>query len=126
MPTSLDSRRPRSRRIGRIAASSVIALAAAAGATLATAPTASAVGKSGCSSLSYDRKGHVRADSVNLRNGPGTSYSSKGLLAKGTKTFLYCFKSYDGNRWSWDYLKVTSGPHKGVKGWVRSGYHSWD
>ncbi|HZH27343.1 MAG TPA: SH3 domain-containing protein [Azospirillaceae bacterium] len=97
-------------------------LAAAFGATIATAPTASAVGSSACNSGWYGLPGHITGSAINLRSGPGTGYASKGLLSKGTKIHFYCARW--GNQ-SWDYLKVTSGPHKGIKGWVKSRYVKW-
>ena len=115
----------RSSRIRRLTVSSATALLVAAGATLATAPTASAVDSSACNSAWYYFDGHINTNSVNLRSGPGTSYKSKGLLSKRTKTYFYCYKDYGANKWSWEYIKVKSGPHKNVKGWVRSGYNDW-
>ena len=73
----------------------------------------------------YYFDGHINTNSVNLRGGPSTSYASKGLLSKGTKTYLYCYKEGSATRNSWDYIKVTSGPHKGVKGWVRGDFNNW-
>ncbi|MFF9074575.1 SH3 domain-containing protein [Streptomyces sp. NPDC014872] len=108
-----------------MAASSAVALLAATGATLVTAPAASAADSSSCNSGTYGFNGHINTNSVNLRSGPGTSYSSKGLLSKGTKTYFYCYRDFGANKWSWDYIKVTSGPHKGVKGWVRGDYDDW-
>ncbi|MDW6059408.1 hypothetical protein SAZ11_16970 [Streptomyces sp. FXJ1.4098] len=45
---------------------------------------------------------------------PGTSYSSLGVLYKGTDFTEYCTKDY-----KWSYGKVTSGANKGKKGWVK-------
>ncbi|MYX18399.1 hypothetical protein GTY67_34180 [Streptomyces sp. SID8374] len=59
---------------------------------------------------------------MNLRSGPGTSYSSKGLLAKNTKTIWRCSTPTVAHQWGWDYIKVTSGAHKNTWGWVRGGY----
>lgn len=105
-----------------MAASSAIALLAAVGTTLATASTASAVDSSACNSGRYDYRSVITGSSVNLRSGPGTGYSSKGLLSKGTNTFFYCYKTY-GSDWAWSYVKVTSGTHTGTKGWVRADYN---
>ncbi|MEV3966975.1 SH3 domain-containing protein [Streptomyces sp. NPDC050698] len=56
---------------------------------------------------------------VNLRSGPGTSYTSKGSLAKGTKFDHYC-STYKSQ--SWVYGKVLSGANKGKWGWVAESY----
>ncbi|MFD7541380.1 SH3 domain-containing protein [Streptomyces sp. NPDC059819] len=92
-----------------------------AGATLATiSPAAAAtVGTSACTGYRYDWTAVINTDSVNFRTGPGTSYSSMGLLSKGTKHIMRCFGSSKPAGWSWCYIKVTSGPHAGVWGWVR-------
>ncbi|WP_019061432.1 hypothetical protein [Streptomyces prunicolor] len=124
--TPPTSRRTRSHLVGRVAVASAVALFAAVGTTIATAPTASAVDSKGCNSAWYYFNGHINTNGVNLRNGPGTSYVSKGLLSKGTRTYVYCYREASGaNSRSWDYIKVTSGPNKNVKGWVRSGYNNW-
>ncbi|MGX5186283.1 hypothetical protein ACWKT5_26765 [Streptomyces avermitilis] len=125
MPTPSTNHRSRSGSIRHGAAGSALALLTALGATLAVAPTASAVDSSACNSAWYYFNGHINASGVNLRSGPGTSYSSKGLLSKGTKTYFYCYKDFGSNKWSWQYIKVTSGPHKNTKGWVRFDYNDW-
>jgi uncharacterized protein YraI len=116
-------RRPAS-RVSRAAALAATTLALFGGA-LTLAPTASAVGSSGCNSAWYDFDGHISANGVNLRSGPGTSYSIKGVVSKGTTTVFYCYRDYGAGKWSWDYLKITSGPNKGVSGWVRSDLDNW-
>ncbi|MFF3158960.1 hypothetical protein [Streptomyces sp. NPDC057910] len=40
-------------------------------------------------------------------------------MSKGTKHIMRCFSSSKPAGWSWCYIKVTSGPHAGVWGWVR-------
>ncbi|MEW2402004.1 SH3 domain-containing protein [Streptomyces sp. NPDC046862] len=55
---------------------------------------------------------------VNLRNGPSTSYYSKGLLKKGTRFDPSCSK----NNHKWFYGKVLSGAHAGTWGWVYGAY----
>ncbi|MFC9622755.1 SH3 domain-containing protein [Streptomyces sp. NPDC056930] len=109
-----------SRLTGRVAASAAITLLVAAGATLATVSPAAAVGTSACTNDRYDWNATINTASVNFRSGPGTSYSSKGLLAKGTKHLMRCFSSSKPAGYSWSYIKVTSGPHTGVWGWVRA------
>ncbi|MFE7404469.1 SH3 domain-containing protein [Streptomyces sp. NPDC057557] len=111
-----------SRRTGRVAASAAITLLVAAGATLATVSPAAAVGTSACTNARYDWNATINTASVNFRSGPGTSYSSKGLLAKGTKHLMRCFSSSKPAGYSWSYIKVTSGPHTGVWGWVRADF----
>ncbi|MFI2317838.1 SH3 domain-containing protein [Streptomyces sp. CB00072] len=111
-----------SRRAGRVAVSVAATLLVAVGATLATASPAAAVGTSACTTHRYDWKAETNTASVNFRSGPGTSYASKGLLAKGTKHLFRCFSSSKPAGYSWSYIKVTSGPHSGVWGWIRSDF----
>lgn len=122
MPASHRSRRSRLGRGSRVALASGATLLAL-GATLGAASTASAVGSSACTSAWYDISGHINTSGVNLRSGPGTSYVSKGLLAKGTSVHVYCYRS--GGSYSWHYLKVTSGANSGVRGWVRGDLVDW-
>ncbi|MER6474555.1 SH3 domain-containing protein [Streptomyces collinus] len=56
------------------------------------------------------------AATVNFRNGPGTGYTSLGLLNKGQGVYWACYK---GN---WGYLKPYYGAHKGHWGWVSRTY----
>ncbi|MFF5019021.1 hypothetical protein [Streptomyces sp. NPDC001165] len=121
--TRTISRRVPTRRIPRITALAATTLALVGGA-LATAPAASAVGSSACNSAWYYFHGHINTNGVNLRNGPSTSYYSKGVLSKGTGTYIYCYRDY-ATKMSWDYVKITSGPNKGVKGWVRGDFDNW-
>jgi len=56
----------------------------------------------------------------NFRTGPGTSYTSKGLVGKADKKFYqYC------ERGNWAYGKVLKGAHKGKKGWIHENYIGW-
>ena len=122
MPTSLTSeRRPTPARFAVLRRASTVAAVGALlfGGAVTMAPTASAVDSSACNSAWYYFNGRITGNNVNLRSGPGTTYSSKGLLSKGTKVYWYCYKDFGPNRWDWDYIKVLSGPHKNVKGWVR-------
>ncbi|MEU2791611.1 hypothetical protein [Streptomyces sp. NPDC007100] len=48
-----------------------------------------------------------------------TAPTASGLLGKGTKFTYYCTKTYPEVWW---HGKVTSGPHKGQKGWVRADF----
>ncbi|POX58823.1 hypothetical protein C3492_35395 [Streptomyces sp. Ru62] len=99
------------------AAVSAVSIALIGGA-VALAPAATAVGQSACSGPTYNLPVRTNTGSVNLRSGPGTSYSSKGLLSKGTKATWIC----DNSRESWAYVKIKSGVHKGTFGWVSSRY----
>ncbi|MBZ3914130.1 SH3 domain-containing protein [Streptomyces acidiscabies] len=56
---------------------------------------------------------------VNLRSGPKSGATSKGLLTKGTKFDLYCSS---GGSQSWGYGKVLAGANKGKWGWVAERY----
>ncbi|UFR07146.1 SH3 domain-containing protein [Streptomyces sp. Go40/10] len=94
------------------------------GGAVALAPAATAVGQSACRSAIYNLPGHINANNVNLRSGPGTSYSSKGLLSKGTSLTWICYKPGTATTSAWDYVKIKSGIHKGTYGWVSARY--WD
>ncbi|WP_030607847.1 hypothetical protein [Streptomyces sclerotialus] len=93
----------------------LVATAVLAGGAVATAPTASAVGASKCnvdwSNVTFDV-----LQKAALRTGPGTKYSSKGTLSKGTKFYYLC--EYTKGSTTWIYGKVSSGAHKGTKGWA--------
>lgn len=100
------------RRIAAAAASTAVIL----GGAVLTAPTASAASlPSACNLIVTQTK--EAATSVNLRSGPGTSYTSLGILSTGTDFTEYCTKDYQ-----WSYGKVTSGANKGKTGWVKYSY----
>ncbi|MFD4764013.1 SH3 domain-containing protein [Streptomyces sp. NPDC058439] len=90
------------------------------GGAVALAPAANAVGSSKCN-IKDAKPGSVwktTTGNVNLRSGPGTGYSSKGQLAKGTNFTYHCtYKTSDGKN-LWYYSTVRQGAHKGVTGWV--------
>ncbi|MER6684636.1 SH3 domain-containing protein [Streptomyces olivaceoviridis] len=96
------------------------------GGAVALAPAATAVGQSACRSDFYYLPGVINTNSVNLRSGPGTSYSSKGLLSKGTRLTWICYKPGTATTSSWDYVKIKSGVHKGTYGWVSARYNDPD
>ncbi|MGW0881401.1 SH3 domain-containing protein [Streptomyces sp. NPDC002671] len=112
-------------RLKRTAVVSAISLALAGG-VLAVAPAASAVGQSACYSPTYNMAGHVTTDGVNLRSGPGTSYSSYGLLYSGTRLTWICEDPYSSTGYDWDYVKIRSGAHSGTYGWVYGKYWTTD
>ncbi|MGW3361212.1 SH3 domain-containing protein [Streptomyces bungoensis] len=92
-----------------VAASSVLGLSLAA-----AAPASAVTGSTACTH-------QVRLDTrvtatVNFRTGPGTGYTSLGLLPKGQGVYWACYK---GN---WGYLKPYYGAHKGQWGWVSRTY----
>ncbi|MEV0317131.1 SH3 domain-containing protein [Streptomyces sp. NPDC050658] len=83
------------------------------------APSASAVGSSACTDNNPNTKVAI-TDTVNFRTGPGTKYTSKGLVGKGDKKFYqYC------ERGRWAYGKVLKGAHKGKKGWIHNSNIGW-
>ncbi|MFJ3946155.1 SH3 domain-containing protein [Streptomyces griseoaurantiacus] len=89
------------------------------GGAVATASTASAAPNSkSCTSKppAIDVHTYVETSNVKFRTGPSTKYTAKGLLTKGTKVYQPCQKG------AWSYIKVTSGAHKGEKGWVAGQY----
>jgi len=97
-----------------LAAASTVAVLAGIS---ATAPAASAASlPKGC----YGGSPHTKDVSiaVNLRSGPGTNYTSLGILYSGADFTEYCVtKDY-----TWSYGKVTSGPNKNKWGWVSYNY----
>ena len=73
----------------------------------------------------YDITYYINGDGVNLRSGPGTEYSSGGLLFYGTMVTRFPARDeYDsfGNRWA--YVRVETGPCRLMKGYVLSIYVS--
>lgn len=98
------------------------ALAGAAALTLMQAPTASAVGSSACTVNTTDRDAYVSANAVNYRSGPGTSYSSKGLLYRGDQLRTLCTTVKSGSSWYYTKLRQRSksGLPAGTYGWVRA------
>ncbi|GGY16303.1 hypothetical protein GCM10010358_80050 [Streptomyces minutiscleroticus] len=99
------------------------ALIAATTVTLVQAPTASAATTwpSACT-ISADFNVSVTASSANLRTGPGTSYTSKGMLYRGDDARSVCMVPKSGGT-IWLYIKLTtrsqSGLAKGTLGWIR-------
>jgi uncharacterized protein YraI len=82
-------------------------------------PSASAVGSSACTDNTPNTTVAV-TETVNLRTGPGTKYTSKGVVGKaGKKFYQYC------ERGNWAYGKVLKGAHKGKKGWIHENYIGW-
>ncbi|MFD6471087.1 SH3 domain-containing protein [Streptomyces goshikiensis] len=109
--------------IRRIAVRSVVpaalAMAAAATLTVTTAPAAHAVGENSQCTVNWPNfAATVSKNAWNYRNGPDTSYASKGYLHRGDKLTVLC------SRGDWDYSQLsqrsTSGIPKGTKGWVRN------
>ncbi|WP_333774160.1 hypothetical protein [Streptomyces sp. IBSBF 3136] len=98
-PSVLRRTKPAHRaRAMALAASSMLGL------SLAAAAPASAVTGSACT---HQVKLDTRVTAtVNFRTGPGTSYTSLGLLNKGQGVYWAC----KGN---WGYLKPYYGAHKG-------------
>ncbi|MET7621304.1 SH3 domain-containing protein [Streptomyces sp. NPDC005408] len=96
-------------------------LAMGATASLAFAPTASAVSIPSKCSYQWNTPHKAKTTtSVNLRTGPSTSYTSLGILAKGTGFTHYCIAAPNGSNWAWG--KVTSGANAGKTGWVYYNY----
>lgn len=90
------------------------------GASLAVAPTASAAIPSKCQWQWSEPHRATTTTAVNLRTGPGTGYTSLGILSKGTGFTHYCLAYPNGQNWAWG--KVTSGPNAGKTGWVYYSY----
>ncbi|MFF4802732.1 SH3 domain-containing protein [Streptomyces sp. NPDC001351] len=97
-------------------AASVLGLTMTAVGVASTAGTAQAASlPQGCGLMWQDY--YKTTENVNLRKGPGTKYTSLGILTKGTRIYMYCNKDL-----LWYYGKVTSGANKGKKGWVSAYY----
>ncbi|WP_435279947.1 SH3 domain-containing protein [Streptomyces sp. 1222.5] len=101
-------------RARTMAVATAVAATSVLGLTLAAAAPASAVTSKACT---HQVKLDTRVTAtVNFRTGPGTSYTSLGLLPKGQGVYWACYK---GN---WGYLKPYYGAHKGHWGWVSRTY----
>ncbi|MFG3207363.1 SH3 domain-containing protein [Streptomyces sp. NPDC048192] len=102
------------RRLRGAAVATAVVASSVLGLTVAGAAPASAVTSSACTH-------QVRLDTrvtatVNFRTGPGTGYTSTGLLMKGQGVYWACYR---GN---WGYVKPYYGAHKGQYGWVSRDY----
>ncbi|WP_037818539.1 SH3 domain-containing protein [Streptomyces sp. NRRL S-146] len=103
----------------RKAATAAASLALVLGGGIAMAsPAAAAVGSSACTYNMADYNGWA-STTINLRTGPGTGYTSLGLLSKDTSLRVYCWK---GTSSAWAYTKVMSGANAGRTGWVSAAY----
>ena len=96
----------------RLAASAVLALSVTAGLAATTAPAANAA-QMPCKARVYYE---INANGVNIRSGPSTHYTSKGLLYKGDWGRKITTKG------SWIKLRLgqksKSGLPKNTTGWV--------
>ncbi|MFI1701412.1 SH3 domain-containing protein [Streptomyces bobili] len=105
----------------RVAALTSAVLLTAGGATLAVAPTASAISRPSQCQYVWNTPHTAKTTAVvNLRTGPRTSYTSIGILSKGTGFTHYCIAYPAGNNWAWG--KVSSGANAGKWGWVYYNY----
>ena len=100
-------------RIVRTIAAAAASAAVILGGAVVAAPSASAASLPAACNLVLTLTKEA-STSVNLRSGPGTSYTSLGILATGVNFTEYCTKDY-----AWSYGKVTSGANKGKLGWVK-------
>lgn len=100
------------------AAAVTVSAAVMFGGAVITASPASAVGSSACDYRPAYSPVGTATTTVNLRNGPSTSYYSKGLLVKGNRFDPSCSK-YNH---TWFYGKVLSGANSGKWGWVYGAY----
>lgn len=71
-------------------------------------------------SASIQKSGYTTAR-VNLRTGPGTGYSSMGILGKNTRAFLMGSKKAKNGE-DWYQLKIAEGPLKGKIGYLHYRY----
>ncbi|SCF97326.1 SH3 domain-containing protein [Streptomyces sp. Ncost-T10-10d] len=92
----------------------------ASGGTASAAPSAAAAIPSACTYQWNEPRKAATTTAVNLRSGPSTSYTSLGLLSKGTGFTHYCLKGDVNPSWAWG--KVTTGANAGKSGWVRYDY----
>ncbi len=95
-----------------------VSLALAFGGAVIAASPASAVGSSACDYRPAYSPVSKATTTVNLRNGPGTSHYSKGLLTKGNRFDPLC----SAKNHVWFYGKVLSGANAGKWGWVNGHY----
>lgn len=69
---------------------------------------------------------YITGSNVNLRSGPGTSYSSGGYVQYGdTLDFVYNYNgsfTYQGEGYWWYHVLMTSGENSGNRGYVVSDY----
>ncbi len=109
-------------RMNSRAAAVAVTAALMVGGTVIAASPASAVGSSACDYRPVNSPVTKATTTVNLRNGPSTSYYSKGLLVKGIRFDPLCSR----NNHLWFYGKVLDGANRGKWGWVNGHYlRSW-
>lgn len=104
------AQRPRAARTAVIAAS----LAGLVGGAVVLAPSASAVGVSACQSPHKENERVTQ--NMNFRTGPGTKYTSRGIVTRQTTVYVACLAKGYG------YVKPTEGAWKGKVGWVSASY----
>ncbi|GAA2720634.1 SH3 domain-containing protein [Streptomyces luteosporeus] len=101
-----------------LAATAALAVGAAPSAFAQTPAASGGSGREACDAGSFDRIESVSTRSgVNLRTGPGTGYSSRGLVYNGTTIYVGCFSSE-----GFAYVQVRSGAHDGEYGWIATDY----
>ncbi|MET9933442.1 MULTISPECIES: SH3 domain-containing protein [unclassified Streptomyces] len=106
----------------RKAVTTVASLSLALGGGIVMAsPAAAVVGSSACTWNMADYTGWS-STTINLRSGPGTGYTSLGLLQKETRMTVYCWKGTTSSSSAWAYIKVRSGANAGRTGWVSAAY----
>jgi uncharacterized protein YraI len=103
----------------RRAVTATAATALVFGGAAALAAPASAVGSSACTKNVADYSGWA-SDTVHLRNGPSTGYTSLGLLRADTKITVHCYAKSS----NWAHIKVRSGANTGKSGWINAYYIS--
>jgi hypothetical protein len=69
--------------------------------------------------------GYINGTNVNLRSGPGTTYSSLGQLDQYDTFQDYWEPFVYANGYYWCRIKMLSGPHSGESGWVAINYLTW-
>lgn len=106
--------------IARRAVTATAAGALMLGGAITMAPSASAATSSSCTESA--KLNTDVSSTVKFRTGPGTKYTAKGQLSRGTDVYWACTKGSAGSAKSWGYVKALSGAHKGEKGWVARTY----
>jgi uncharacterized protein YraI len=91
------------------------------GSAVALAPGASAAESRKCNVDTPDGNAVVTRNGVNYRGGPGTTYSSKGLLYRGDTLRTYCLSTLGDHPWYYGKLSKRSrgGLAKNTYGWIR-------
>jgi len=85
-----------------------------------TAPVDKAAASGSTISPQWMNQFEVTASSLNVRSGPGTSYSVVGTLYRGNTGYLYDAREIRANGYTWVPIYNTS--HTALWGWIAKEY----